>query len=263
MRRLPRAPLPDLRRGLLLGMIPLPMRRLSLARLPVRLAMPWRHTGHRSGRTPRTRKGLLEQTLLSSLMARCAVRQDMPCMRKSEGRSETARCVCCMLVVLPLAARALFGSEARENGANTIHPRRVSAVFWPRTSTPPEADTSVCDAPISDAAVSDAPACDPPSPSRSVLWGDWQRCQIRRQWVQLLQTQTVLMTFSQAETIAQEKEHPPPISTRAQRAHWRLSWEERLARNARPPTAPSLVITLHGLPATFVQSFGLPVIQAA
>jgi hypothetical protein len=151
----------------------------------------------------------------------------------------------------------------QENGAHTIHPRRVSAVFWPRTSTPPETDTSVCDAPICDAAVSDTPACDPPSPSRSVLWGDWQRCQIRRQWVLLLQTQTVLMTFSKAETIVQEKEHPPPISTRAQRAHWRLSWKERLARNARPPTAPSLEITLHGLPATFVQSFGLPVKQAA
>ena len=81
--------------------------------------------------------------------------------------------------------------------------------------------------------------------------------------MQLLQTQTVLMTFGKAEAIAQEQEHPPPISTRAQRAHWRLSWKERLARNARPPTAPSLEITLHGLPATFVQSFGLPVRQAA
>jgi hypothetical protein len=151
--------------------------------------------------------------------------------------------------------------QCQENGANTIHPRRVSAVFWPRTATPPEADPPVCEAPSSDATICEAPACDPPS--RCVLWGDWQRCQLRRQWVQLLQTQTVLMTFGKAEMIAGEQEHPPPISTRAQRAHWRLSWEERLARNARPSTAPSLEITLHGLPATFVQSFGLPVRQAA
>jgi hypothetical protein len=139
----------------------------------------------------------------------------------------------------------------------------VSAVFWPRTSTPSEINPSICNAQISDAAVSHTPACDPPSPSRCVLWGDWQRCQIRRQWVQLLRTQTVLITFGIVETMAQEKEHCPPISTRAQRAHWRLSWEERLARNARPPTAPTLSITLYGLPVTFVQSFGLPVRQAA
>jgi hypothetical protein len=151
--------------------------------------------------------------------------------------------------------------RCQENGANTIHPRRVSAVFWPHPSTPPQAKTPVGAAPISNTTSSDVPACDPPS--RAVLWGDWQRCQIRRQWVQLLQTQTVLMTFGKAETIAQEKDHSPPVSTRAQRAHWRLSWKERLARNTRPPTAPTLSITLHGLPATFVQSFGLPVLQAA
>ena len=35
----------------------------------------------------------------------------------------------------------------QENGAHTIHPRRVSAVFWPRTSTPPETNTAVSDTP--------------------------------------------------------------------------------------------------------------------
>src|SRR5258707_8701385 len=153
--------------------------------------------------------------------------------------------------------------QCQENGANTIHPRRVSAVFWPLSSTPSQAETPACDAPISDAAISDAPACDAPPPSRCVLWGDWQRCQIRRQRVQLLHAQTVLITFGRAETMAPEKEHSPPPSTRTQRAHWRLSWEQRLARNARPSTARPLQITLHGLPAIFVQSFGLPVVPAA
>ena len=59
--------------------------------------------------------------------------------------------------------------------------------------------------------------------------------------------------------ISQKVSGREPLSTRAQRAHWRLSWPQRLARNARPPTAPPLQITLHGLPAIFVQSFGLPV----
>src|SRR6266446_5497909 len=48
--------------------------------------------------------------------------------------------------------------------------------------------------------------------------------------------------------------------TRAQRAHWRLSWNERLARNARPSTAPLLKVTIHGLPATFANAFGLGLI---
>jgi hypothetical protein len=46
------------------------------------------------------------------------------------------------------------------------------------------------------------------------------------------------------------------VMTRAERAHWRLSWEQRLARNARPSNAPQLVITLHGLPTTFASIFG-------
>jgi hypothetical protein len=32
--------------------------------------------------------------------------------------------------------------------------------------------------------------------------------------------------------------------------------EQRLARNARPSNAPRLLVTLHGLPATFASSFG-------
>jgi hypothetical protein len=84
---------------------------------------------------------------------------------------------------------------------------------------------------------------------------------IARTFVQLLRTQTVLITVHATQTIA--KPHSPPLETRAQRAHWRLSWEERLARNARPPTAPSVEILLHGLPTPFIQSLGFAVRQAA
>ena len=51
--------------------------------------------------------------------------------------------------------------------------------------------------------------------------------------------------------------------TRAERAHWRLSWGQRLARNVRPPDAPRLVVTLHGLPATFAASFGFDLLATA
>ena len=56
---------------------------------------------------------------------------------------------------------------------------------------------------------------------------------------------------------------PENVLTRAQRAHWRLSWEQRLACNARPSDAPSLTVTLHGLPATFARSFGFDLLATA
>ena len=55
----------------------------------------------------------------------------------------------------------------------------------------------------------------------------------------------------------------PPILTRAQRAHWRLSWDQRLARNARPATAPLLTLTIHGLPATFATVYGFGLFAVA
>jgi hypothetical protein len=58
--------------------------------------------------------------------------------------------------------------------------------------------------------------------------------------------------------------HPPEnVLTRARRAHWRLSWAQRLARNARPTDAPRLSITLHGLPATFAHAFGFELLATA
>jgi len=36
-----------------------------------------------------------------------------------------------------------------------------------------------------------------------------------------------------------------------------------LARNARPSDAPHLVVTLHGLPATFAASFGFDLLATA
>ena len=47
-----------------------------------------------------------------------------------------------------------------------------------------------------------------------------------------------------------------PMVTRAQRAHYRLTWAERFARNARLPTAQPLIITIHGLPDTFALIYG-------
>jgi len=94
--------------------------------------------------------------------------------------------------------------------------------------------------------------------------GDWERCQLRRRWFSLLRTQTVLLTFGPVQHMAGEDVPlPDGLTTRAQRAHWRLSWQQRLARNARPPTAPSLEVTIHGLPVSFAHVFGFDVVMAA
>jgi hypothetical protein len=49
---------------------------------------------------------------------------------------------------------------------------------------------------------------------------------------------------------------PCPLS-RAQRAHYRLSWPERLTRNARVAPAGQLMIKLFGVPEDFATSGGL------
>lgn len=105
------------------------------------------------------------------------------------------------------------------------------------------------------------PASIPPAPSQPIRWGDWPRCQIRRKFVQLLRTQAVLVSVQATETLVHAKPHSPPLETRAKRAHWRLSWAERLARNARGPAAPGLTFTLFGLPAAFAAVVGLPTIE--
>src|SRR5437016_8717626 len=66
-----------------------------------------------------------------------------------------------------------------------------------------------------------------------LLWRDWSRREHRRACMQLVRQQRIEVSLSPPGT------SPPTtdvILSRAQRAHSRLSWAERLARNARPPT---------------------------
>jgi len=49
---------------------------------------------------------------------------------------------------------------------------------------------------------------------------------------------------------------PPPLS-RAQRAHYRLDFQARLARNARAPTDGQVTIKVFGVPETFAAFLGL------
>jgi hypothetical protein len=84
-------------------------------------------------------------------------------------------------------------------------------------------------------------AASAPDGSRTVAaTRDWSRREHRRAWMQLVRHQRVEVSLS--PPAAASPGTADVILSRAQRAHSRLSWEERLARNARPPTAGHVTI---------------------
>jgi hypothetical protein len=124
------------------------------------------------------------------------------------------------------------------HGNETKHPRRVSAVLRPieGPSLPP------------------VPAPSPLPATKPILWGDWSRCQTRRKLMSLLRTQTVTITLTSAPVL--DTEHRGPL-TRQERKHARMTWEQRLARNAYDPSEPRVKLHLFGIPAAFAQAIGL------
>jgi hypothetical protein len=112
------------------------------------------------------------------------------------------------------------------HGHQTTKPRRVSLLLHPL-------------------AVGSAP----------VLWRDWSRRAHRRACMQLLRRQRADVTLEQV--LPPHPEASPPILSRAQRAHYRLSVAERLARNARASRACRPTITLFGIPDAFAAFLGL------
>jgi hypothetical protein len=114
-------------------------------------------------------------------------------------------------------------------GKHTQHPRRMSVLLHP---------LHVGSAPL--------------------LWKDWGRRLHRRACMQLLRHQRVEVTLPQAPAASQNGP-ALPIFSRAQRAHTRLTFQERLARNARAPTAPHPFIMLFGMPDDFAAFVGLAI----
>lgn len=87
-----------------------------------------------------------------------------------------------------------------------------------------------------------------------VLWKDWSRRIHRRACIHLLRHQRVQVQI-ESGTSPSPPLWPAPLS-RAQRAHYRLDWQERFARNMH--TRASLVtIKLFGIPDAFATSLGL------
>jgi hypothetical protein len=88
-----------------------------------------------------------------------------------------------------------------------------------------------------------------------LLWRDWSRRYYRRACIQLLRHQRVEVQVG-PPTSPSLTAKPLPFS-RAQRAHSRLSWAERLARNARAETSGQVMIRLCGVPERFATLLGL------
>jgi hypothetical protein len=91
--------------------------------------------------------------------------------------------------------------------------------------------------------------------SAPLLWNDWGRRVHRRACRQLVRHQRVEVQVQPSITPAPPAV-PVPLS-RAARAHTRLSWETRLARNARNAESGQVTITLFGVSPTFATFLGL------
>jgi hypothetical protein len=109
-------------------------------------------------------------------------------------------------------------------GSNTSKPRQVSVLLHPLRAGP---------APL--------------------LWRDWTRREHRQACIQLVRHQRLDVRLLPP---AASPSSMVVILSRAQRAHSRLSWTERLARNARTETSGQVAITLFGIPAGFATSLG-------
>jgi len=94
--------------------------------------------------------------------------------------------------------------------------------------------------------------------SAPLLWRDSLRRRHRRACMQLLRDQRLSI-----EIILPSGADPPspvvPLLSRAQRAHSRLSFQERLARNTRDSTAARITVRLFGVPERVTLLLGLTV----
>jgi len=116
--------------------------------------------------------------------------------------------------------------QCQWNGSATTKPRQVSVLLHPL-------------------AVGSAP----------LLWRDWSRREHRRACMHLLRHQRV--DISCPPTLPPAKPGRTLILSRGQRAHARLSWEQRLTRNAARPASSSVLVTLFGIPDAAAYAVGL------
>jgi hypothetical protein len=90
-------------------------------------------------------------------------------------------------------------------------------------------------------------------------WRHWSRRTHRRAGLQLVRHQRFDVSLSSPATA-----RPPSkdvVLTRSLRAHSRLCWQGRIARNARPEASGHVTILLFSLPAVFATSLGFATVS--
>ena len=119
----------------------------------------------------------------------------------------------------------LLREQCQWSGSTTTKPRQVSVLLHP---------LEVGSAPL--------------------LWRDWSRRHQRRACIRLHRQHLDLQVeLALSRTVASSS----PTISRVQRAHSRLSWDERLARNARSEAAERITLTLFGIPDRLATFLGL------
>jgi hypothetical protein len=88
-----------------------------------------------------------------------------------------------------------------------------------------------------------------------LLWRDWSRRHQRRACIRLHRQHLDLQV---EPALPRTDAFSPPTISRAKLAHYRLSWDERLARNARAETAERISLTLFGISERLATFLGLP-----
>lgn len=160
------------------------------------------------------------RTLLSSLMGRCSALPTRNSSRMSTAEKQMGACASCMVPAFTVVAPVRSASSA------TAKPRQVSVLLHPLVVGP---------APL--------------------LWRDWSRREHRRACMQLVRDQQI--EVRQAQSPPSQSSPGPPILSRAQRAHVRLSWTERVTRNASVSANGQVSLKLFGVPDQFADFLGL------
>jgi hypothetical protein len=98
-----------------------------------------------------------------------------------------------------------------------------------------------------------SPVFTPPAPPgpEPVYWYDLPATALRRLLPATLRFQRIEGLSGLSTTAT-----PTRLLNRDRRAHRRLRWSERLARNARPPSAPALRLHVHGVPDALAECLG-------
>jgi hypothetical protein len=132
--------------------------------------------------------------------------------------------------------------------ASGEHPRRVSAVR--RRVVHASGTTS---APIHE----EAPRAEGLSEPAAVLWCDLPGYRLRHDYVAGLRRQRVTVVQLRPERGDGERTEVSRIWTRAERAHRRLSWAARLARNRCPASLARFKVTVFGVVPALARYLGL------